>query len=97
MIIDYATYLKTPEWRHRARAAKQRAGNRCALCNSDRPLEAHHRTYERIGNERQDDLIVLCSPCHRRHHGIMPQPPKYVAGQLLLPFIAHVPNGQELN
>lgn len=25
----------------------------------------HHLTYDHVGNERLDDLIVLCFPCHR--------------------------------
>src|SRR5215475_10158177 len=27
-------------------------------------LEVHHLTYERLGNEHPDDLIVLCPQCH---------------------------------
>ena len=33
-------------------------------------LEVHHLTYERIGREHPDDLIVLCPPCHARIHGL---------------------------
>lgn len=27
-------------------------------------LEVHHRTYERLGNERPEDLVALCWCCH---------------------------------
>ena len=27
-------------------------------------LEVHHLTYERVGNERDDDLVALCCYCH---------------------------------
>lgn len=27
-------------------------------------LEVHHRTYERVGSERDDDLVALCTSCH---------------------------------
>ncbi|MHB8641403.1 MAG: hypothetical protein ACYDA3_00730 [Gaiellaceae bacterium] len=64
----YREYLQSPEWRTRAAAAKARFGNRCALCNSDGPLEAHHRTYERIGEELPEDLIPLCADCHGAYH-----------------------------
>ncbi len=38
-------------------------------------LEVHHLTYERLGHEADDDLIVLCPACHREQHGIAePQP-----------------------
>lgn len=36
-------------------------------------LEVHHLTYERLGREADDDLIVLCPSCHREQHGI-PEP-----------------------
>ena len=29
------------------------------------PLELHHKTYERLGRERIDDLELLCSSCHK--------------------------------
>lgn len=35
-----------------------------------KPLQVHHRTYERIGNEGLDDLIVVCPRCHMKIHGI---------------------------
>jgi hypothetical protein len=31
-------------------------------------LEVHHRTYERLGDERDEDLEVLCTRCHEQHH-----------------------------
>ena len=33
-------------------------------------LEVHHLTYERIGREHPDDLIVLCPQCHADVHGL---------------------------
>ena len=32
------------------------------------PLEVHHRHYDTLGNERLDDVEVLCSSCHRNEH-----------------------------
>lgn len=36
----------------------------CRVCASLRDLETHHRTYERFGNERLDDVTTLCKHCH---------------------------------
>ncbi len=37
----------------------------CQKCGSGSGRrEVHHKTYERVGNERLDDLIVLCPECH---------------------------------
>jgi hypothetical protein len=36
----------------------------------DRPprFNVHHLTYERLGEEHPDDLLLLCSPCHNLEH-----------------------------
>jgi hypothetical protein len=57
----YRDYLHSPEWKAKVAAAKARFGDRCALCNADVALEAHHRTYERVGEEAPDDLTALCA------------------------------------
>lgn len=80
--FDYYAYIRSPEWRAKADLAKARAGWRCQLCYGTGPLEAHHRTYERLGNELPSDITVLCSECHKRHHGKLPAlPPKIEAIQ----------------
>lgn len=64
----YETYIQSPEWRAKANAAKQRAGFRCQVCNrpaSQVQLDAHHRTYDRLGNELPEDITVLCHDCHK--------------------------------
>lgn len=66
----YAKYLASPAWRQRRNAAVIRAEGRCQLCNSKKALNVHHRTYDRIGKERETDLIVLCKACHEHFHGI---------------------------
>ncbi|MDQ2981939.1 MAG: HNH endonuclease [Actinomycetota bacterium] len=66
--MPYRLYLQTPEWAERARRARERALHRCSVCNRDDPLEVHHRTYERRGAEREDDVIALCSTCHGLFH-----------------------------
>ena len=81
MAVDYHEYIKTEAWRERAEAAKQRVGHRCQICN--RPatrvtLDVHHRTYERLGTERPEDLTVLCRGCHElyeKNRRIPPPPP----------------------
>lgn len=67
--MSYADYLQSPEWKERARQARQRAGYRCQRCGSKQgPFEVHHRTYTRKGKERPDDLLVLCRICHQSAH-----------------------------
>lgn len=49
----------------------------------DYRLEVHHLTYERLGCERYGDLIVLCSDCHRREHGLPPDEPPWMPAGVL--------------
>jgi hypothetical protein len=72
--MPYSAYLLSPEWKNLADAAKHRDGYRCRLCNaSDRPLNAHHRTYRAARRMTVvDDLTTLCDRCHNRHHGVGP-------------------------
>lgn len=66
---QYERYLRSAEWRQLRELAIERAGGRCQLCNVAAPtFNVHHRTYERFGRERVEDLTVLCVPCHRKHH-----------------------------
>lgn len=69
--MNYEEYLESADWKQKAKDAKERAGNRCQLCNASEAecmLHVHHRTYERVGNEDPMDLIVLCELCHARAH-----------------------------
>ena len=73
----YAEYIETPGWAAKAQAAKQRAGQKCQLCGAKRKhvqLHAHHNTYQRLGREKNTDLLVLCEPCHSKHHDKLPKP-----------------------
>lgn len=68
--VDYREYLASPEWQEKRAIALRRAGYRCQLCAThSRNLDVHHNTYERLGNEDQEDLFVLCRDCHQRFHG----------------------------
>jgi hypothetical protein len=67
--MPYREYLRTPEWRRTRAAALLRAGHSCSLdVTHTKGLEVHHRTYERLGEELETDLLVLCRDCHRSHH-----------------------------
>jgi 5-methylcytosine-specific restriction endonuclease McrA len=65
----YLAHLNSEAWRLIRRLVIERDGRRCLVCNSPAELEAHHRTYERLGHERLDDLATLCRDCHELFHG----------------------------
>jgi hypothetical protein len=70
----YHSYLESPEWRSIRGQALQRAEGRCQVCNAANGLQAHHRTYRRLGGERIEDVTILCRRCHELFHtgGRMP-------------------------
>lgn len=76
----YTAYINSPLWRARRRRALEIAGNRCQFeilqpgstslvrCPSSALLSVHHKTYERLGQELDEDLEVLCWFHHQLEH-----------------------------
>jgi len=68
---QYTDYIKSPEWRARRKQLFWKRGRSCERCKtSPRVLQVHHLTYERLGNERDNDLVILCIPCHKKADAI---------------------------
>jgi hypothetical protein len=68
--MSYQAYIRSREWRENPTrlAELEASGFRCRLCNAGGEgtiIEAHHRTYENLGNEQDGDLTALCRSCHR--------------------------------
>jgi hypothetical protein len=61
--MSYEAYLQTPEWRRTRNQALSRAGWQCEWprCATRDNLKVHHRNYEHLGAERDEDVRVLCS------------------------------------
>ena len=70
----YRKYLQSEHWKAFRLKALERAGYACQLCNRKQKdgatLHVHHRSYTRIGHEDEMDVVVLCSECHKKFHGI---------------------------
>lgn len=67
-----AKYREQPEWQVRRVQALTRAGYKCQTCSSrDMTLDVHHNSYENYGDERPQDLVVLCRSCHQKFHGVV--------------------------
>lgn len=65
----YRSYLKSDEWKSVRRRKLFDADFKCERCGRLTGLEVHHKTYDRLGAERMEDLAVLCRVCHRQEHG----------------------------
>lgn len=68
---NYKQYLETEHWKSIRESKLKETGYKCQLCSkTDAELHVHHNTYERIGDEDMNDLIVLCKDCHKKFHNI---------------------------
>lgn len=69
VVRSYEQYLRTRHWDRMRRSLRKSelAKNGCAVCGNPY-TDAHHKTYERLGNERLEDLLPLCQPCHSLLH-----------------------------
>jgi hypothetical protein len=77
---DYETkYLFSPHWRQFResvlKAQRERLGrNICERCSKGAnekaasDLHVHHLTYEHLGEERMEDIEILCASCHDKIH-----------------------------
>lgn len=80
--MDYQHYLTTVHWeKTRARKVAQ-VNYKCEKCSRTSGLEVHHLTYARLGEERLEDLQVLCPVCHRKAHEIEPTARDWQRGRL---------------
>ena len=66
--IDYRKYINSATWDRRRKRAIEDANNRCQLCGTADRVQVHHLSYDNLGNERQEDLLVVCRECHRLVH-----------------------------
>ena len=66
---SYKAYLQSPQWRVFRDKVRAKA---CYSCGTrDVPLQVHHVSYKRLGNEKPDDVVTLCNSCHEAIHGIV--------------------------
>lgn len=68
-LLPYKDYLRTEHWEKTRKQQLETARYKCRVCNAAGvELHVHHRTYENIGSEREEDLVVLCEECHTLFH-----------------------------
>lgn len=65
----YHKYLFSEHWRSFRERAFEFYGKKCADCGTEEGrIEVHHLTYERLGKEELEDVVVLCHDCHMKRH-----------------------------
>lgn len=63
---QYDEYMQSDKWRERKRKLFKKRGYVCEMCGaSGLPLDVHHKNYDRLGRELDDDLLIVCrEECH---------------------------------
>jgi hypothetical protein len=61
---EYQKYLASREWALLKGQVRKRSHGRCERCLCFEYEQTHHLTYERIGEEKLEDLLAVCEPCH---------------------------------
>jgi hypothetical protein len=65
----YIKYIVSEEWKRKRESILKRDKHTCQKCLSTIPvLQVHHLTYDRFGDEDDQDLITLCLDCHEEIH-----------------------------
>lgn len=99
--MNYLAYMSSQAWRNSPVRLREfaAAGFQCRLCPNSHAkghvLEAHHRTYERLGSEVDGDLTTLCHECHRFVTSML-RARRYAALSLPHPRDSRAPENREL-
>ncbi len=68
---EYTDYLQSEKWAKIRRKVFRHYGgeHRCCCCGIKQPIiDIHHMTYDRIFDEKLEDLRPLCRVCHSNYH-----------------------------
>ena len=62
----YTAYLHSRTWARVRGGALRRSRGHCMVCRAAIGIQVHHNKYPaKWGTERRDDVLTLCSGCHR--------------------------------
>jgi hypothetical protein len=63
---EYTEYMHSAKWSQRKQRLYHKRGYVCETCGAvGVPLDVHHKNYDRLGHELDDDLLIVCRDvCH---------------------------------
>lgn len=64
---NYNSYIRSDKWKQKRNEFIKKY-KVCACCGSNENLNVHHLSYDNLGNESDEDLLLLCSRCHKYVH-----------------------------
>ena len=63
--------MESEMWRRKREYILKRSNGNCERCGK-KAYNVHHKTYERVGYERPEDLMAVCKSCHGKEHSENP-------------------------
>jgi HNH endonuclease len=66
--MRYSEYIKSEAWTEKRARILKHARGKCEKCGKRKAIQVHHKTYKRVGREKDEDLAALCGPCHQSEH-----------------------------
>lgn len=66
--LSYEGYINSSSWERRRVAYFAKHPKVCVACGSNKKIQLHHKTYDRMGAELDGDLAPLCEFCHSTLH-----------------------------
>lgn len=81
--MNYYEYINSPEWFEKTEKVRERNDGYCEVCCMRYGEHVHHRTYERLYNEKDEDLLHVCNFCHAMIHRLS----EYPIWESKLPFL----------
>jgi hypothetical protein len=61
---EYEAYMHSIKWIQKKNHIFRKRGRVCKMCGATDELEVHHKNYDRLGHEIDDDLLIVCKTCH---------------------------------
>ena len=66
--LQYENFINSPLWEQVKNGYYQRNPRRCAACDTYQHINLHHMVYGNFGEEKDEELVALCSPHHKQYH-----------------------------
>lgn len=66
----YKAYLMSDHWQEFRKYVLETRGRKCEDCGVTEGVvfDVHHLSYENLGDEQLEDVVVLCHSCHMARH-----------------------------
>jgi len=98
--FNYKRYLASREWALLKERIRMRSDGWCERCHAGPHEDTHHLTYERIGHEKDEDLLGVCRACHEWLSAKSTQDPltlAFLVSERFTPETAHVSGATTLH